>query len=165
MPRKRRQIERVVFNGDEPKQVVAYMARLGSAEDGWINLIPRISDDDDRPTSLRFFTLFSGGSTGDTMCTWIPGSHNRRGLVQPTLGIAHATGRRVFAELPLLDVPIRRLGLSNRITPAEGSSSAFPPTNPVRRSSSGHCGQPVRFLPFRSEAGGQMSTSRSRRDT
>ena len=130
MPRKRRQIERVVFNGDEPKQVVAYMARLGSAEDGWINLIPRISDDDDRPTSLRFFTLFSGGSTGDTMCTWIPGSHNRRGLVQPTLGIADATGRRVFAELPLLDVPIPQTWIVEQDHPRRGLILRVPSDEP-----------------------------------
>ena len=120
MPRERRQIERVAFNGDELKEVVAYMARLGSAEDGWINLTPRTSDDDDRPTSLRFFTLLSGGSTGDTMCTWIPGSHNRRGLVQPTLGIAHITGHRVFAELPLLDVPIPQTWIVEQDHPRRG---------------------------------------------
>ena len=99
VPRTQRQIERVLFGIDELGEVVAHMARLSSAEDGWINMIPMITSDDERPTSLRFFTLLSGGSTGDTMCTWIPRSRNRRGDVLPSLGIADVTGHRVFADL------------------------------------------------------------------
>ncbi|MGO9965410.1 MAG: hypothetical protein ACLPUG_18560 [Acidimicrobiales bacterium] len=106
MARKLRDVERVEFTVDDLGQVVAHMARLASAEDGWINAIPKINDNDEKPTSLGFFTLFNGSGSGVTMCTWVPGSHSRRGLVRPNLGIAHGTGRRIFAELHSLAVPI-----------------------------------------------------------
>ncbi len=128
--RKQRQIERVVFRVDELEKVVACMARLSSAEDGWINLIPRINNDDERPTSLRFFTLFSGGATGDTMCTWIPGSHNRRGVVQPSLGIAHVTGHRVFAGLHSLGVPIPPTWIVDQDHPRRGLVLRVPSDEP-----------------------------------
>lgn len=97
--RKLRQVEEVHFSADDPAQIVACMARLTAAEDGWINLIPKVDENDERPTSLRFLTLISGGAMGLTMCTWIPGGHNRRGPIGPSLGITHLTGHRVFGEL------------------------------------------------------------------
>ena len=128
--RKLREIERVAFTDDELTQIVACMARLGSAEDGWINLIPRINDEDDRPTSLGFFTLFSGGSTGATMCTWVPGSHNRRGLVQASLGITHVTGHRVFAELQSLAVAIPKTWIVDQDHPRRGLVLRLPSDEP-----------------------------------
>jgi len=103
---KQRQIERVDFAAGELAPVVAYMERLAAAGDGWINLVPRIADNDERPTSLGFFALFSGGGSGAVMCTWIPGHHGRRGDVESSLGITHVTGRRAVAELRSLGVPV-----------------------------------------------------------
>jgi hypothetical protein len=76
------------------------MAELAVAGDGWINLIPRMSEvDDDKPTSLGFLTLFGGGGPGVTMCTWIPGTRDHTAQTQASLGIAHVTGHRAVAEL------------------------------------------------------------------
>ena len=104
--REERRIERVKFTVDDLAPVVVCMAKLASAGDGWINLIPRIADEEERPTSLGFLTLFSGGSSGLTMCTWIPGSHNRRGPTLPSLGISHVTSRRAVARLSSLGLAI-----------------------------------------------------------
>jgi hypothetical protein len=110
----------VEFGVDEVTQVVAFMERLARAEDGWINLIPGITNDDEVTTSLGFLTLVGGGSIGITMCTWVPKSHNRRGLVQPRLGINHTTGRRAAAELYSLGVPVPETWLVEQDHPRRG---------------------------------------------
>jgi hypothetical protein len=76
------------------------MAQLAVAGDGWINLVPRMSEeDDDKPTSLGFMTLFGGGGPGVTMCTWIPAARGQGTATRSSLGIAHVTGHRAVAEL------------------------------------------------------------------
>ncbi|HEY5271855.1 MAG TPA: hypothetical protein VIJ34_01330 [Acidimicrobiales bacterium] len=76
------------------------MTQLATAGDGWINLIPRMSEeDDDQPTSLGFMTVFGGGGPGVTMCTWIPGTKDHDAAAQSSLGIEHVTGHRAVNEL------------------------------------------------------------------
>jgi len=128
--RRLRQIERVEFSLDELRRLVASMARLAEAGDGWINLIPRIGDEDERPTSLGFFTLFGGGATGVTMCTWIPGSRQRRRDRQPSLGITHVTGRRAVAQLRSLAVPIPETWLVEQDHPRRGLILRLPCDEP-----------------------------------
>ena len=100
MARKLRQIEHVEFSVDGVTQIVACMARLALAGDGWINLIPKIADDFEGPTSLGFLTLVGAGASGVTMCTWIPASHdNRKEGSRASLGITHVTGRRALPVL------------------------------------------------------------------
>ncbi len=125
MARKLRQIERLAFRADEPAQIIEYMKRLADAGDGWINLLPNVSSDDERPTSLGFLTLVGGGALGVTMCTWIPASHNDRRRTHSSLGIAHLTAHRAAAQLASSAVPIpatwfveqdhRRRGLVMRV--------------------------------------------------
>lgn len=87
------------FAAGDPGRVLAAMARLAGAGDGWVNVLPRIEEgDEDRPTSLRFMTLFSGGGMGVTMATWIPRGRDG-GKEHPSLGITHQTGRRAVGEL------------------------------------------------------------------
>ena len=86
----------------------------------WINLIPGITNDDEMTTSLGFLTLVGGGGIGFTMCTWVPGSLNRRGLVQPRLGITHVTRRRAVAELYSLGVPVPESWLVEQDHPRRG---------------------------------------------
>jgi hypothetical protein len=104
--RKPRQIKRVDFGVDDLSQVVGWMALLAEAEDGWINLIPKVADDDERPTSLGFFTLLSGGGDSITMCTWIPGVHDHSRRNQSSLGISHLTRHRAATQLYSAAVPI-----------------------------------------------------------
>lgn len=102
----RRQVEKLVFRADEPDRVVASMARLAAAGDGWINVLPSSPDvDDEQPTSLRFMTLFGGGGMGLTMGTWVPpGRDADEG--RPRLGITHVVGRRVVRDLAARSVPV-----------------------------------------------------------
>jgi hypothetical protein len=96
----------VEFSGDKAAQIVAWMERLADAGDGWINVIPELNEDDERPTSLGFFTLFGGGGLGVTMCTWIPAAPDDHGGTHSSLGITHLTGQRAFARLTSLGVPV-----------------------------------------------------------
>ena len=105
MTPKMRHVERVEFSATAPTQIVVYMAQLAEAGDGWINLIPKLSDDDE-PTTLGFFTLFGGGSTGVTMCTWIPDHHDRRARGHMSLGITHTLGQRAKGRLQSRATPI-----------------------------------------------------------
>ncbi len=106
MPRKLREIERVEFSAEDPTQIVAWMAQLAAAGDGWINLLPNIPSEDERPTSLGFLTLVGGGALGFTMCTWIPARPDDRRRTHSSLGITHLTGRRAAAQLNSSAVPI-----------------------------------------------------------
>jgi hypothetical protein len=128
--RKLREIERVEFSLDDLTQVVACMERLADAGDGWINLVPRITDEDERPTSLGFFTLFGGGGPGVTMATWIPASHDHRGRIQPSLGITQVTGHRAAAELHSLAVPIPETWLVEQDHPNRGLILRVPSDEP-----------------------------------
>ena len=97
-------VERLRFGADDPARVVAAMTRIASARDGWVNLLPILAGDDpeadeDRPTSLRFWTLLSGGGPGLTMGTWVPAAPGQRGRERPSLGLSHRAGRRALGEL------------------------------------------------------------------
>lgn len=107
------------------------MARLSAAGDGWINLLPKIADDDDRPTALRFFTLFSGGGTGITMCSWIPGRDARGGRSESRVGITHVTGRRVKAELVELATPVPKDWFIEQDHPRRGLVLRVPDRAPL----------------------------------
>lgn len=91
---------------DDQGRLVAAMVQLAAAGDGWINLVPQVAEEDVPAPSLRFFTLFSGGGSGATMGTWVPGAHERRGTTRPSLGIMHVAGTRVVAELRSLSLPV-----------------------------------------------------------
>jgi len=110
----------MAFSVDQHTQIVAWMAQLSGVGDGWINLIPRIGDDDEKPTSLGFFALFSGGGTGVTLCTWIPARVDRHGDVRSSLGITHVTGHRAASTLQLLSVPIPETWLVEQDHPRRG---------------------------------------------
>lgn len=103
------------------------MDRLSGAGAGWVNVLPRIRDEEEaRPTSLRFFTLFSGGGIGVTMATWIPAGPDQD---QARLGVTHVTGRRAVTELAARSVELpagwlveqdhRRRGLVLRLPAGE----------------------------------------------
>jgi hypothetical protein len=119
----------VEFNPDELTTIVASMARLSGAGDGWINLVPKMTEDDDRPTSLGFLALF-GGSTGITMCTWIPAGDDKRARNQATLGISHMTGRRAVAELGSLAIPVPETWFVEQDHPRRGLILRVPSDEP-----------------------------------
>jgi hypothetical protein len=118
--REHRQVERVEFSGDTTTRIVACMEQLADAGDGWINVIPKLADDEERPTSLGFFTLFGGGGLGVTMSTWIPAVHLHRQGTHSSLGITHVTGQRAFARLNSLGVPVPSAWIVEQDHPRRG---------------------------------------------
>ncbi len=120
----------MAFSVDDLTQIVAWMTRLAGAEDGWMNLIPRVGDNDEKPTSLRFMTLFGGGSMGVTMCTWIPARHNHHGPVQASLGITHVTSRRAIRALQSLGILVPDTWAVRQDHPRRGLVFAIPPDEP-----------------------------------
>ncbi|MGA8296374.1 MAG: hypothetical protein WB770_04970 [Acidimicrobiales bacterium] len=81
------------------------MAQLSRAGDGWINLIPH-TNEEEKPTSLGFLTLFGGGSTGVAMCTWVPAVLEPSGRNRVRLGISHVSGLRAVSQLRSLGTPV-----------------------------------------------------------
>lgn len=96
-------MERVRFSAADHAGLVAHMERLAAAGDGWINLVPGLDENEEKPTSLGFLTLFSGGSIGVTMCTWIPA---KRSGGRASLGITHVTFRRAVPRLQALGMAV-----------------------------------------------------------
>jgi hypothetical protein len=128
--RGRREVEQVEFSGDKPAQIVAWMDRLAGAGDGWINVVPKMNEDDERPTSLGFFTLFGGGGLGVTMCTWIPAPGSERDSMHTSLGITHLTGQRAFARLTSLGVPVPPTWVVEQDHPRRGLVIRVPAEEP-----------------------------------
>jgi hypothetical protein len=98
VPRRTRTVERLAFDPGAPEPVLAFMLRLSAAGEGWVNFIPRPLEDG-RSTRLRALTLFSGDASGVTMGTWVPARLDERTVVNASLGLTHATGRRALAQL------------------------------------------------------------------
>ncbi len=106
MARTVRIVKRVEFDVEDPDEIVGYMRLLADARDGWINLIPADANEE-KSVSLGFMSLFGGGGSGTTMCTWIPEREDQHGERHVSLGITHTTGRRVSAQVTALDIPDR----------------------------------------------------------
>lgn len=117
---KQRQMEQLEFSVGEPTRVLEWMAHLAGAGQGWINLVPKLAGEDDKPTSLRFFTLLSGGGNSATMITWIPGRHDHAGHDRVSLGITHSSGQRAAGELRSLAVAIPETWLVEQDHPRRG---------------------------------------------
>ncbi|MHB1585173.1 MAG: hypothetical protein ACYCU7_10400 [Acidimicrobiales bacterium] len=105
-----REIERFEFVPGAPERVLEWMDRLSAADDGWINLLPGIDEDEaERPTSPgAFAALFGPSQAPVTMCTWLPARRGRRGGERPTVGIVHPRGRFAVRQLADLDVALPR---------------------------------------------------------
>lgn len=134
MARRQRRLEHVTFGPGNLDAVVAQMARLAGAGDGWINVVPRSgagsgsgSGDDDRSTSLRFLTVFGGGGPGLQMCTWTPGRSVDGRPGPSSLGIAHVTGRRAVEELASQGVAIPAGWMLEQDHPNRGLVLRVPP--------------------------------------
>ena len=128
---RQREVRKVAFGADDLSGVVAQMALLTEVGDGWINLVPRISGaDDERPTSLRFWTLLGGGGMGLTMGTWVPRGRGQPGRDRPSLGITHVTGRRVASELAARSVPVPMAWLLEQDHPRRGLVVSPPADEP-----------------------------------
>lgn len=100
-------MEELEFDPSAIDEVVDRMARLAAAEDGWVNLLPGVLDEDTedprRPSALS--SLLGSAQSPVTMGTWMPARHGRRAR-GVTLGIMHPRGRRAVAQLEAVGIPL-----------------------------------------------------------
>jgi hypothetical protein len=98
----------IEFSPDNTAPVVERMAMLSAAQDGWINLVPGVPDDDDTQDLARpspFGALLGSAQSPLTMGTWMPARHGRRSR-EVTLGIMHPRGRRAVQQLAGMGIPL-----------------------------------------------------------
>ncbi|MGH9086730.1 MAG: hypothetical protein ACRDYZ_01225 [Acidimicrobiales bacterium] len=87
----------------EVGDVLASMATLAAAADGWVNLLPGVPEEEVEEAPRSVFTaLFGPPQPPATMGTWVP---KRRGH-GPTVGISHPRGRHAVRQLAELGVPV-----------------------------------------------------------
>jgi hypothetical protein len=103
----RRRVEELEFVPEDTGPVVEHMERLARAEDGWINLLPGVDEEDagepDRPSALS--ALLGAAQAPVSMGTWVPARHGRR-AGEVTVGIVHPRGRRAVAQLREMGIPL-----------------------------------------------------------
>lgn len=101
-------MDEIEFRPDDTAAVVERMAALSAAEDGWINLLPGVPDDDGTEDLARpsaFGALLGSAQSPLTMTTWMPARHGRRAR-EVTLGIMHPRGRRAVQQLAAMGIPL-----------------------------------------------------------
>jgi hypothetical protein len=102
-----RAIEEIEFEPAEASAVLEWMARLASAGDGWINLLPGVPDEEVAEESRSVFAaLFGKALPPVSMCTWVPSRRDGRGHPEQTVGIMHPKGRHAVAQLASTGVEI-----------------------------------------------------------
>ena len=102
-----RRVERFEFSPGDAHAVTDYMAELGNAADGWINLLPGLADGNEEepivPSVLG--AIFAPKQPATTMCTWVAPKRTHRGMRPVSVGILHPRGR-VVAKLASFDIPV-----------------------------------------------------------
>lgn len=102
--------ETLEFLRAEPEPVLERMATLGAAHRGWINLRPRVHEDEsgdgapERPAGL--FGVFGGTGPLVPLCTWTPGERRRRGVEPAAVGLQHAVGPKAVRWLAEFGTPV-----------------------------------------------------------
>ncbi|MGC8462046.1 MAG: hypothetical protein ACP5P9_00025 [Acidimicrobiales bacterium] len=89
---------RVVEFGDDPSAVLEAMATVRSAGKGWVNVQP-VVDPEDEPPRPGLLAIFGGSPHRVPLATWLPSPVANRSGARTTVGILHATGRRLAARL------------------------------------------------------------------
>jgi hypothetical protein len=95
----RRRTEVVEFATEDPSACVAWMDRLAAARDGWINLHPGVRPEDEPPPHSSLSVLLAGVTHDVPVATWVAGKPVRGETSREQVGIQHAGGKRVLAEL------------------------------------------------------------------
>lgn len=97
--------DEIVFRADDRAELVARMARLARARDGWVNISPVLPEGVNPPRQglLRFL-----GARGPEalLATWIPGKARREGFEPTTVGLQHAAGKKVVSRLADSGLPM-----------------------------------------------------------
>ena len=107
--------ETLEFLRSGPDAVVERMVSMAAAHRGWINLRPRVHDEEGsnvdaldatpvQPAGL--FSVFGGGGPPVPLCTWAPGEVRRRGAEPASVGIQHAVGPKAAQWLAEFGTPV-----------------------------------------------------------
>jgi hypothetical protein len=98
--------EEFEFADSDDRVLSDRVAELQSSGAGWINISPVIAPDDE-PDPPGILAMFGGSVHKVPIATWLPGRRLPDGGTKPTtLGLQHAAGPRLRAQLRELDVPI-----------------------------------------------------------
>jgi hypothetical protein len=97
----RREKKTFEFSPSEFDHVTGYLQKLVSAGQGWINLMPGIPEDAQRPevASAGLFGLFGNRAAPVTMSTLMPARTERQATEGVTVGLMHPTGAKAVARL------------------------------------------------------------------
>lgn len=96
----RRQTRTIEFTPPDVTPVADYLAQVTEAADGWINLLPGVDMEEERPVAPSgLFGLFGNRQPPVTMCTLMPPKKDRQVSEGVTVGLLHPTGGRAVARL------------------------------------------------------------------
>jgi hypothetical protein len=101
-----RPVNKMEFRPEEPADVLAAMATIADAKDGWINLLPGVDPDDAPPRPTGLSAVLAPRTPGAVMATWAPQTVTRKGPQGATIGLLHPAGRFAARQLASLGVPV-----------------------------------------------------------
>jgi hypothetical protein len=91
--------EEIQFAEAGPEPVLDRMAQRTAAGQGWINLLPAVSDDIEVPQSGGLLSFLAARGPAIPMATWSVGTPTKRGPGRDTIGLQHSSGPRAVARL------------------------------------------------------------------
>lgn len=119
--------ELVEFRPDEAGAVVAAMAAMHAAHEGWINVQPAVNEDDLPAPGSPLFGIFSGSGPAVPLITWAPGEKRRRGFGRSTVGVQHGSGPKAADRLRESGRPLPEGWVVVQDHPKRGLVAAVPP--------------------------------------
>ena len=99
-------VKELEFTPEDTAPVLAAMAELRAAADGWVNLLPGIAGD---PGTAAGPFLFGPRQPDVTMGTWMPAGRRKFGgriERDAVLGIMHPQGRHAVSRLAGVGLPL-----------------------------------------------------------
>ena len=93
-----REPDEVEFRADDRERVVERMRAIAADRSGWVNFVPGVPDGVRQPRQ-GLLAFFGARGPEKLMATWVPGEVKREVPEPTTLGIQHAAGHRVAADL------------------------------------------------------------------
>lgn len=93
----------LVFDEDDPSDVLEVLVELRSAASGWVNFLPEVEEGHDPPPRNPVVAIFSARGEAVPMATWsAPANVGGRA----NLGIEHGSGPQAIAKLARFGVEL-----------------------------------------------------------